>query len=79
MAKMTMRPFGSTVSDRKLIDDPLYSSSFTVTDRIRAYLSRDLAGMRDRKMAALFVSHGEQGEIKDQRPTINDRTLLDAF
>ncbi|KAF8356539.1 hypothetical protein PRIPAC_91534, partial [Pristionchus pacificus] len=36
--------------------------SFTVTDRIRAYLSRDLAGMRDRKMAALFVSHGESVE-----------------
>ncbi|GMS90014.1 hypothetical protein PENTCL1PPCAC_12189, partial [Pristionchus entomophagus] len=33
--------------------------SFTVTDRIRAHLSRDLAATRDRKIAALFVSHGE--------------------
>ncbi|GMR41468.1 hypothetical protein PMAYCL1PPCAC_11663, partial [Pristionchus mayeri] len=33
--------------------------SFTVTDRIRAHLARDLSGVRDRKLAALFVSHGE--------------------
>ncbi|GMT19956.1 hypothetical protein PFISCL1PPCAC_11253, partial [Pristionchus fissidentatus] len=33
--------------------------SFTVTARIRAHLGRELAGTKDRRFAALFVSHGE--------------------